>query len=85
MARVAVADNVWTDFRALVGNQSIAQALGALVEREVDRERARRAKAGELDERELVDALARAREMHADLAALVDRLEGSIDDRRRAS
>jgi hypothetical protein len=39
---------------------SIAQALGALVEREVERERARRVRADELDDQELVDALSRA-------------------------
>jgi hypothetical protein len=60
MARVAVADGVWSDFRALAGDPSIAQALGALVEREVERERARRVRADELDDQELVDALSRA-------------------------
>lgn len=85
MARVAVADDVWTDFRALAGDRSIAQALGALVKREVERERARRVKAGQLDDRELVDALSHAREQYADLAALVDRLERRINDRSAAA
>lgn len=67
--------------RALAGDRSIAQALGALVEREVERERARRVTAGELDDQQLVGALARAQELHADLAAIVARLERRLDDR----
>jgi predicted CopG family antitoxin len=82
MARVAVADDVWADFRALAGNESIAAVLGGLVEREVDRYRARRLKAGQLDDTELADALERARELHDQLAAIVERLEHRLDQQR---
>jgi len=82
MARVAVADDVWTDFRALAGNDSIATVLGGLVEREVDRHRARRLRAGQLDDHQLIDALDRARELHDQLAAIVERLEHRLDQQR---
>ncbi|MCP9492034.1 MAG: hypothetical protein MSC31_19485 [Solirubrobacteraceae bacterium MAG38_C4-C5] len=79
MARVAVTDEVWADYRALLGSQPIAHALGELVEREVDRHHARRLRDGELDDAELVDALQRARELHEDLAQIVARLERRLD------
>jgi predicted CopG family antitoxin len=79
MARVQVADDVWTDFRALAGNDSIATVLGRLVEREVDRYRSRRLKAGQLDDTELVDTLERAHQLHDQLAAIVERLEQRLD------
>jgi len=40
----------------------------AILSREVDRYRARRLRAGQFDDSELVDAVERARELHADLA-----------------
>lgn len=55
MARVHVTDDVWADFRQLAGAQPISAVLGELVEREVDRYRARRLKAGQRDDTELVD------------------------------
>ena len=79
MARVRVLDQVWADFRALAEPQSIASVLGALVEREVGRYRARRLKAGQLDDTELVDAPERARELHDQLATLVAGLERRLD------
>lgn len=79
MARVQVADDVWTDFRALAANDAISTVLGRLVEREVDRYRARRLKAGTLDDTELVDALERAHQLHDQLAAIVARLERRLD------
>jgi hypothetical protein len=82
MARVAVADDVWADFRALAGNESIAAVLGGLVEREVDRYRSRRLRAGQLDDHQLVDALDRARQLHDQLAAIVERLEQRLDQQR---
>jgi hypothetical protein len=39
MARVAVTHDVWIDFRRAIGGRSIAEALGDLVEREVERYR----------------------------------------------
>jgi hypothetical protein len=75
MARVAVSDAVWADFRAAVGHRSIAEVLGELVEREVARARSQRIRDGGLEPREVVDALEWAAEQQADLAALVERLE----------
>ncbi len=79
MARVSVPDQVWADFRALAEPDTIATALGRLVQREVDREHARRLKTATLDDQELVDTLDRAQELHADLTQIVDRLERRLD------
>lgn len=76
MARVHVSDEVWTDFRAAAGPTPLNLVLGRLVEREVDRHRSRRLREGDMDDRELLEALERARELHADVAAIVARLEG---------
>ncbi len=74
-ARVNVSDEVWREFRDVVGNDSIAAYLGRLVERAVERDRARRVREGSVDQLQLLDALKRARELHGDLAAMVARLE----------
>lgn len=75
MARVAVADEVWAEFRAIVAYRPISAALGDLVEREVERHQAKRLREGRLEDRELHEALERARFQQAELAAIVDRLE----------
>lgn len=74
-----VSDDVWTDFREATRNSSVATALGDLVTREVDRYRARRVRDGSADEQELLEALERAQELHAELAELVGRLERRIE------
>jgi len=81
-ARVNVSDEVWRAFRDVVGNESIAAYLGRLVERAVERDRARRVRDGAVDDLELLEALERARELHSDLAAIVARLERRLDTRR---
>jgi hypothetical protein len=81
MARVNVADDVWADFRSLAGDRPIAAILGELVTREVTRDRSRRVREGQLDDRELVDALERARATQAELETLVDRVERRLDQR----
>jgi hypothetical protein len=78
-ARVSVSDETWREFRDVVGNDSIAAYLGRLVEREVERERARRVREGTVDDVELREALERARELHDDLSAIVARLERRLD------
>src|SRR4051794_13103837 len=78
-ARVKVSDDVWTDFREATRNRSVAIALGDLVTREVDRYRARRVREGSVDEQELLEALERAHELYAELAAFVERLERRLD------
>lgn len=75
MARVQVADDVWADFRDVAYPHSIAHALGELVTNEVDRYRSRRIKDGQLDPRELVDALGHARRRQEDLTGILERLE----------
>jgi hypothetical protein len=80
-ARVKVSDEVWSDFREATRNSSVAMALGELVAREVDRYRARRVRDGAADERELLEALERAHELHGRLAELVKRLERRLDAR----
>src|SRR5688572_23126172 len=74
MARVQVADEVWADFRAAAGNRPLSEVLGELVTREVDRYRSRRIREGQLDARQLADALEDAARQQADLAAIVERL-----------
>lgn len=75
MARVAVADDVWTDFRAAAGYRPVSEVLGELVEREVELYRSRRLREGRVEPRDLLDALERARRQQDALAAIVERLE----------
>jgi len=75
MARVHVSDEVWAEFRRAAGNTPMSQILGRLVEREVQRDRTRRIRQGTVDDQLVVDALERARELHQDVAAIIDRLE----------
>jgi hypothetical protein len=82
-ARVKVSDDVWSDFRAATRNSSVSIALGDLVTREVDRYRARRVREGSVDEQELLEALERAHELHAELTELVKRIERRLDLRAR--
>lgn len=79
MARVRVSDEVWAEFRAAVGWQPINLYLGELVRRDVERHRSRRLRAGQLNDREVIDALDRASELHVEIAAIVDRLERRLD------
>ena len=81
MARVAAADDVWADFRRAIGYRPISEALGEFVQREVERYRSRRLRDGQLEPRELIDALDRAREQQADLEAVVARLEALRGER----
>ena len=74
-ARVHVSDEVWAEFRRAAGNTPMSQVLGRLVEREVERDRTRRIRQGSVDDQIVLDALERARELHDDVAAIVDRLE----------
>ena len=75
MARVHVSDDVWAEFRRAAGNTPMSQVLGRLVEREVERARARRIRHGTVDDQLVLDALERARELHEDVAAIIERLE----------
>jgi hypothetical protein len=81
MARVHVSDAVWAEFRAATATP-LNLRLGELVTREVDRHRSRRLRDGRLDDAELIETLERARELHAELAAVVDRLERRLEGGR---
>jgi hypothetical protein len=75
MARVRVDDETWREFRAIAGYRSIAEVLGQLVEREVRTVRSSRLRDEQLVDRELLEALERARNQAEDLRAIVARLE----------
>lgn len=68
-------DETWREFRAVAGGRSISEVLGELVEREVRWTRSTRLRDRKLTDRELVEALARARDQAEDLQAIVTRLE----------
>jgi DTW domain-containing protein YfiP len=82
MARVQVDDATWADFRKMVGYRPVSEVLGELVTREVERYRSRRLREGELDDREVVEALERARAQQQDLQAIVERLERAAEAQR---
>jgi hypothetical protein len=81
MARVRVSDDVWADFCALAGHRSISLRLSELVEADVRECRRRQVAAGTVDDRELLEGFERARVLHADLTAVVGRLERRLDRR----
>ena len=71
MARVQVSDETWSAFRASLGSTPASVALGRLVEREVAAHR-RRAMP---DAQRVRDAVVEARDVAAELQALIGRLE----------
>jgi hypothetical protein len=71
MARVQASDETWGAFRAQLGVTPVSVALGRLVEREV----ARTARSSASDGERVRTALEDAREVAAELAALIARLE----------
>jgi predicted CopG family antitoxin len=81
MARVRVADDVWTDFKAVAGDSSMSSVLGELVERDVRRHRERRIRDGSVDDRELIEALNRAEQLHGELSTMVDWLRRRLESR----
>jgi hypothetical protein len=83
-ARVRVDDETWAEYRRLLGDRSVAEALGAYVEREVAGWRRQQASRAELDEREVLEALERIEDAKATLEALTVRLERRLPMRRPA-
>src|SRR4051812_35169676 len=77
-ARVSVDDATWREFRAAIGDRSIAEALGALVEDQVARWHRRRAAGADLTEVELVAAIERAEALTETLRRLTFRLEARL-------
>lgn len=83
-ARVRDDDETWAEYRRLLGERSVAVALGAHVEGEVAKWRRRQASREELDEHEVLDALERIEDAKATLEALTVRLERRLPIRRPA-
>ncbi len=75
MARVRVDEQTWQDFRHEIGPRTVAERLGELVVRDLAERRRRRLHTGELDQREVQQALDQARTISRDLAAITKRLE----------
>src|SRR6266851_5576160 len=75
MARVRVDEQTWREFRHAIGPYTVAERLGELVVRDVAEWRRRRLRAGELDAREVQQALEQAHALGRDLAAIAKRLE----------
>lgn len=65
----------WREFRHELGPNTVAQRLGELVTRDLDERRRRRLHNGQLDPREVQEALEQAAELKRDLAAITRRLE----------
>ena len=84
-ARVRVDDATWAEWRHVLGERSVAEALGAFVELEVARARKRRATTSELTEREAVEVLERVEAAQETLAVLARRLEWRLPARRSES
>lgn len=78
-ARVSVDEQTWQAFKQITADSSISQVLGDLVTRHVHHTQARQAKDGQLEDRELLDALDRAQELQRDLGHLLRRIEDRID------
>jgi hypothetical protein len=79
MVRVRVSDEVWADFRAAAGYRSVSSRLSELVEECVRDYRRQQVVEGTVNDRELLDALNRARALRADLTAVIGRLERRLD------
>jgi hypothetical protein len=75
MARVRVDDETWREFRRELGPNTVAKRLGELVKRDLGERRRRRLDNGQLDPREVQQALEQAAELGRDLAAITRRLE----------
>ena len=81
-ARVRVGDETWMEFRRLLGERSVAEALGSHVELEVARWQRELVSHAELSEREVLEALERVEAAKATLEALTVRLERRLPVRR---
>lgn len=75
IARVGVDDATWAEFKRAIGDRSVAETLGRYVELEVARARRARGVEEDVTQRELVDALERARLTAEALQQVTRRLE----------
>jgi len=74
-ARVRASDEDWQTFRVSLAGRSVAEALGDLVEREMSAYRRRLAQRDDAATADVLAALQASRELHAELATIVARLE----------
>ena len=70
-----MSDDDWQTFRVSLAGRSIAEVLEDLVEREVSAYRRRLAQKDDAAPAEVLAALQASRELQAELATIVDRLE----------
>lgn len=82
IARVHVDDATWAEFRAVIGDRSVAEVLGRYVQTEVARAHADRMRQDDVTDREVLEVLQRAEALTATLELLTSRL---MSLRRRAS
>ena len=81
MARVRVEAQAWREFRHAIGPLTVSQRLGELVLRDLAERCRRRLHAGQLDAREVQQALEQAQALSRDLAAITKRLEALAQPR----
>ncbi len=81
-AGVRCDDETWVQWRRVLGERSVAEALGAYVAGEVLKAERQRASQGELDDHEVRKMLERVEDAQATLADLMDSLERRIQPRR---
>lgn len=81
-ARVRCDDETWAQWRRLLGDRSVAEALGAHVAGEVLKAERRRASQAELDDQEVMEMLERVEDAQATLAVLMDSLRYRIRPKR---
>jgi hypothetical protein len=75
MARVGVDEESWREFRHAIGPLTVSRRLGELVLHDVAERRRRRLHAGQLDAREVQEALEQAGALARDLETITQRLE----------
>ena|SRR6266851_781416 len=78
MARVRVDEQTWREFRHVIGPATVSQRLSELVLRDLAERRRRRLHAGQLDAREVQQALEQTHALSRDLAAITKRLEALL-------
>ena len=78
IARVRVDESTWATFKAAIGDQSVAEVLGRYVEAEAARAQRERMDEDDITERQLVDALEKARVLTGSLERITSRLEARL-------
>lgn len=73
-----VDEDTWGEFRQAIGDRSVAEVLGRYVQLEIARALRARAAEDDMTQRELVDALERARVTMEALQRITKRLEAQV-------